>query len=97
MYCYNNYIGSAIQSSVNEATASDSINDVIATTGVLITTIIQLYTTLPVDALAGTAIGLLILYTGFAIVKKTVNILLGKAASPELTEAIRSCVMILYF
>ncbi|MGE1061453.1 cation diffusion facilitator family transporter [Megasphaera paucivorans] len=93
MYCYNNYIGSAIQSSVNEATASDSINDVIATTGVLITTIIQLYTTLPVDALAGTAIGLLILYTGFAIVKKTVNILLGKAASPELTEAIRSCVM----
>ena len=34
MYCYNRYIGKKINSGVNEATAADSINDAIATTGV---------------------------------------------------------------
>ena len=93
MCFYNRYIGRAIDSSVNRATASDSINDAVATTGVLIATIAQLYTTLPIDAIAGTAIGLLILYTGYSIAKEVVNILLGQAPSPELEEAVRACVM----
>ena len=93
MCLYNRYIGKAIDSSVNEATAADSINDAIATTGVLISTIAQLYTDLPIDAVAGTVIGLLIIYTGFSIVKDIINILLGQAASKDLQDAVRACVM----
>jgi cation diffusion facilitator family transporter len=93
MFFYNKYIGKAINSSVNDATASDSINDAIATTGVLIATIAQLFTTLPIDAIAGLAIGLLILYTGFGIAREIVDILLGKAPEKELENNIRSCVM----
>lgn len=88
MCLYNRYIARKINSSVNEATASDSINDAIATTGVLAATIAQQFTTLPVDAAAGTAIGLLILYSGFGLAREVVNILLGKAPDPELVQDI---------
>ena len=88
MCVYNRYIGKKINSSVNEATAADSITDAIATTGVLVTTIAQQFTTLPVDAAAGTAIGLMIMYAGYGIAKDVINILLGKAPDPELIDGI---------
>ena len=88
MCVYNRYIGKKINSSVNEATAADSITDAVATTGVLVTTIAQQFTTLPVDAAAGTAIGLMIMYAGYGIAKDVINILLGKAPDPELIDGI---------
>ncbi|MDU3112632.1 MAG: cation diffusion facilitator family transporter, partial [Megasphaera sp.] len=75
MCVYNRYIGKKINSSVNEATAADSITDAVATTGVLVTTLAQQFTTLPVDAAAGTAIGLMIMYAGYGIAKDVINIL----------------------
>ena len=47
MCLYNRYIGKKINSGVNDATAADSITDAIATTGVLVATIAQQFTTLP--------------------------------------------------
>ena len=88
MYCYNRYIGKKINSGVNEATAADSINDAIATTGVLVATIAQQFTTLPVDAAAGTLIGLMIIYAGYGIVREIVNILLGQAPDEQLVKEI---------
>ena len=86
MYYYNRYIGKKINSGVNEATAADSINDAIATTGVLVATIAQQFTTLPVDAAAGTLIGLMIIYAGYGIVREVVNILLGQAPDEQLVK-----------
>ena len=88
MCVYNRYIGKKINSSVNEATAADSITDAVATTGVLVTTLAQQFTTLPVDAAAGTAIGLMIMYAGYGIAKDVINILLGKAPDPEIVNGI---------
>ena len=88
MYYYNRYIGKKINSGVNEATAADSINDAIATTGVLIATIAQQFTSLPVDAAAGTLIGLMIIYAGYGIVREIVNILLGQAPDEQLVKQI---------
>lgn len=93
MCLYNRYIAKTIHSSVNEATASDSINDAIATTGVLVATIAQQFTTLPIDATAGILIGLLIIYAGYGIAKDVINILLGKAPSPELIREITDCAL----
>ena len=92
MCLYNRYIAKTINSSVNSATASDSINDAIATTGVLIATLAQLYTSLPIDAIAGTLIGLLIIYTGFSVDREIINVLLGEAPPQELADAVRACV-----
>lgn len=88
MCIYNRYIGKKINSGVNDATAADSIADAIATTGVLVATIAQQFTTLPIDAAAGTAIGLMIMYAGYGIAKDVINILLGKAPDPELIRGI---------
>lgn len=93
MCLYNRYIGKKINSSVNEATASDSINDAIATAGVLAATIVQPFTTLPVDAAAGVLIGVMILYAGYGIAKEVINILLGKAPSQELIRDITDCAL----
>ena len=93
MCVYNRYIGKKINSSVNEATASDSINDAIATAGVLVATIVQQFTTLPIDATAGVLIGLLIIYTGYSIAKEVIDILLGKAPSPKLLQEIKECAL----
>ncbi|MCH4179154.1 MAG: cation diffusion facilitator family transporter [Megasphaera sp.] len=93
MCLYNRYIAKKIDSSVNEATASDSLNDVIATAGVLAATFAQQFTTLPVDAAAGTAIGLMIMYAGYGIAKDIINILLGKAPSQELIDEIVQCAL----
>lgn len=93
MCLYNKFIAKTIDSKVNEATASDSINDVIATTGVLIATFAQQFTDLPVDAAAGTAIGLMIMYAGFGIAKDILNILLGEAPSKELVDELVQCAL----
>ena len=88
MYSYNRYIGKLIRSGVNIATAADSLNDVIATSAVIITTIIGALTKIPLDGYAGVIVSLLIMYTGFGIAKDTVNILLGMSPSEETVNKI---------
>lgn len=88
MYSYNRYIGKTIDSSMNIATAKDSLNDSLATTGILIGTIVGLYVDLPIDGILGVAISLLIMYTGFTVAKDAVNSLLGQSPDAELLEQI---------
>ena len=92
MFSYNSYIGKVINSSVNRATASDSLNDVIATSSVIITTIIGKFFDWPLDGFAGTIVSVLIMFTGFNIAKDTVNILLGMSPSEEMVEKIHQII-----
>jgi len=93
MYSYNKYISKIINSSINKATAYDSLNDAIATSAVIITTVIGGFVDFPIDGLVGVAISFLILYTGFSIAKDTVNLLLGSSPDPELVDTINSSVI----
>jgi cation diffusion facilitator family transporter len=93
MFSYNLYIGKTINSSINRATAFDSINDTIATSAVIVTTIIAQFVDFPLDGLVGIIISLLILYTGFSIAKDTVNLLLGSTPDPELVSRINTMVL----
>ena len=79
MFSYNTYIGKTINSSINKATAADSLNDVIATSAVILSTVIQRSVHAPVDGFVGVLVSLIIIYTGFNISKDTVNILLGQS------------------
>ncbi len=88
MYSYNRYIGKTIHSSMNMATAKDSLNDVIATTGVLAGTIIGIYVDFPVDGVLGLLIALVIVYTGFVTARDSVNLLLGPSPDPEILDEI---------
>lgn len=93
MFSYNTYISKTINSSINKATAYDSLIDSIATSAVIVTTIIGNYIDFPIDGLVGGVISLLILYTGFSIAKDTVDLLLGSSPDPVLVNSINSLVM----
>jgi cation diffusion facilitator family transporter len=92
MYSYNRYIGKVINSSVNRANASDSLNDVIATSAVIITTLLGQFIDFPLDGIAGVIVSLLIMYTGYGVAKDTVNVLLGMSPSEELVERIHQLI-----
>ncbi len=92
MFSYNRYIGHKIDSGVNRATAADSLNDVIATSAVVLTTLIGQVFELYLDGYAGVVVSLLIIYAGFQIAKDTVNVLLGMSPSEEVVEAINTII-----
>ena len=93
MCSYNKYIGEKIDSSVNKATAQDSLNDAIATFAVLVGSVSGFYVNLPVDGILGLIISALIMYSGFGTAKDSVNLLLGPCPDPELTDKIKKLIL----
>ncbi len=92
MYSYSKYIGRFINSSMNMATAKDSLNDAIATTGIAAGMIFGTYVDFPVDGILGLLISLLIIYNGFTTARDSVHFLLGPSPDPKLLEDIESIV-----
>lgn len=80
--------GTEINSSTLKATGTDSRNDVIATSAVLISVIIGKITALQLDGYMGALVALFILYSGIALIKETSGPLLGNAPDPELVAEI---------
>jgi cation diffusion facilitator family transporter len=93
MFSYNRYIGVAINSGIQRATASDSLNDVIATSAVVIGTILGQYTSFPIDGALGLVISCLVMYTGFSTAKESIDSLLGSCPDPEIADRINSIVL----
>ena len=93
MFFYNRYIGKKINSSVMMATATDSLNDCIATTAVIISVALGSLTTFPLDGVMGVIVSLLIVYTGLKVAKEITDVLIGQPASKELITDITDLVM----
>ena len=85
---FNRFLGGHIRSSALLATASDSRNDVISTSAVLLAAVIEFLTSWKVDGFIGLGIALFILYSGGMLAKEIISPLLGEAASPELQQKI---------
>ncbi|MGN0642503.1 MAG: cation diffusion facilitator family transporter [Huintestinicola sp.] len=93
MSFFNTKLGRRINSSVMEATAQDSRNDVIATSAAAIALIASIFTDLPVDGIMGVIVSVFVLKGGFGIIKDTVDDLLGKPADNELSKKIAELVL----
>lgn len=93
MSAFNRRIGKRISSKTLEATADDSRNDVIATGAVLLATVIAHFTGLTLDGYMGAAVAAFILFSGFMLVKETIDPLLGGAADAKQVERIRRKIM----
>ncbi len=89
MCLFNRRIGKRISSQVMMANSADSLSDVIATSAVLISTVIFGATGFDIDAWAGIAVSLMIAFAGLKILNETKNSILGEAPSDELVEQIR--------
>lgn len=93
MFSYNRYIGKKIDSKVNLATATDSLNDVLATGAVILSAVIGFYFDFPIDGFAGLVVSILILKTGFDVAKDTVNVLLGMSPNGETVARIHEIIL----
>lgn len=93
MAFFNTKMGKTINSGTLEATAADSRNDVITTSAVLIAAIASKFTNVELDGFIGAAVALFILYSGFGLVKDTLDPILGKAPEPETVKAIKEKIL----
>lgn len=93
MYFFNKSLAKPINSDVLNATASDSINDVFATLGVLASAIISLFVPINLDPYISVIVAILIAKSGIEILRSTLDKLLGEAPSDELKESIKERIM----
>lgn len=89
MYSYNKRLGKLLKSSVMEATAADSISDVLATGAVLLSTILSPILHFNLDGYMGVVVACFILHAGAGIIKSALDELLGKAPDEELVRKIQ--------
>lgn len=93
MALYNRNIGKKIDSAAMRATSMDSLSDTIATSVVLIATIVAHYTNLQIDGYCGLLVAVFICIAGINAAKDTINPLLGQAPDPAFVSAITNIVM----
>lgn len=84
------FVGKRISSATIYATSSDSRNDVIATSAVLVGAVISRFTGLDLDGYMGVAVAVFIIISGIKLVFDTGAPLLGEAPDSALVERIGS-------
>jgi cation diffusion facilitator family transporter len=90
---FNSFIGKRINSSALKASSLDALGDVITSSCVAISLLASRWTAIPIDGYIGIIVALVILYSGFKLVKETLNPILGEAPDTELVEAIKTGVL----
>jgi cation diffusion facilitator family transporter len=85
---FNKKLGRTIGSKAMEATAMDSLSDVITTSVVLLSIFLSLWISFPIDGYIGILVALFIMYSGFNLTKDTLNPLLGEAPQEDFLNEI---------
>lgn len=93
MALFNTKTGKMINSNTLIATAADSRNDVITTGAVLVAAILSHFIGFELDGWMGLGVAVFILYSGFGLVKDTLDPMLGKAPENEQVEEIRQKIL----
>lgn len=95
MYLFNKKIGKIIESGTLIATARDCLNDMVATTAILISVIITSLVSIPfnLDAVMGIFVSIFILFSGISTAKDTLDQILGTPPEKELISDIENTVL----
>lgn len=93
MFYYNRSLSKKLDSAAMKATSVDSLSDTVATTLVLIATVISKYTGLILDGWFGILVGVFIVYTGGSTLKETIDLLIGQPPKKEFIDEIREIVL----
>ena len=86
-------IGGVIQSESLRASAADSLNDVLCTALVLVSTLVGWVSGVAIDGYVGAAVAVFVMWSGVSIMKETISPLLGQAPDPQMVKAIRETVL----
>lgn len=90
---FNKYIGKKINSSALQASSLDAFGDVIASSTVALSLLLSRWIDFPVDGYIGIIVSLFILYSGYSLIKDTINPLLGEAPDPEFVKELKNAVL----
>ncbi len=82
-----------IGSTALEATAADSRNDAVATTGVLVSCLLGRAFGWAIDGYVSLAVSAFILYSGVRLARETISPLLGERADPALVENLTALIL----
>ena len=95
MWSYNRYIASLTDAAVLRAAAADSLGDALSSSVVIVSAILGMLLPLPIplDAIMGILVSLMILRCGWSIAHETVDLLLGTPADRETTDALAEILM----
>lgn len=93
MFYYNRSLSKKLDSAAMKATSVDSLSDTVATTLVLIATVISKYAGLILDGWFGILVGIFIVYTGGSTLKETIDLLIGQPPKKEFIDEIREIVL----
>ncbi len=92
LYFFNIRLGKRFNSSVMKATAVDSLSDVLATSSVLLSTVVSPLIGLQLDGYMGVAVSILIMISGINILREMLDTLLGEKPAAELVERIENAI-----
>ena len=90
---FNNYMGKKINSSALQASSFDALSDVTTSSCVALSLILSKWTRFPVDGYIGILVSLFIMYSGFTLIKDTLNPILGESPDEELVDKITNGVL----
>ena len=93
MSIFNKKLGKIIHSSTMKAISMDSLVDVVATSTTLICLIISYYTNVSLDGYAGIIVALFIIYTGYSMLKETLDPLLGSPPDMNFVKKVEDFVL----
>lgn len=92
MSVYNRTLGNKIDSAAMKATATDSLSDCIATTVVLLATLLYSTVHINLDGWSGLVVAIFILLAGITSARNTLSPLLGEAPDMEFVKEIEETV-----
>ncbi len=89
MALYNFYFASKIKSSTLTAAGKDSLSDCVATSVVLVTTLLDHMRGWHADGIGGVFVAAFIFYSGISAAKEAIDPLLGEKPEPEFVEKLK--------
>ena len=93
MFFFNRFVGKTISSKTIMATAQDSLNDTVATTAVLISTLISVFSPVNIDPYIGIVVSAFIIIGGFKFANEMLSQLLGEPPSTEFVADLKQRIM----
>lgn len=90
---FDKTIGNKINSAALKAASLDALGDVFTTSCVAIGFLASKFTKFPIDGYLGLFVALFIMYSGFNLIKDTINPLLGEAPDSQLVVDLKKMVL----
>ncbi len=93
MYFSMKYLGKKVNSDVLLATSTDSFNDVIATSTVILSVVLCKFLPPIIDGIAGLLVAILICVSGVKLAWETIGTLLGTSPDPKIAKQIADIIL----